>query len=173
MGDIKHNTVMARFLAEEENKKKIMGYGINNRDITPSAFNCYKCGKSGHKKYQCYIGHGNNKKNFLQGNTGRNFNTEQRQGSCRRGYSHTGQGFYNERERQNINQRRRTKDNIPSAFFCGPYKHEDKGNDEIQFYIDLGCTDHLINSKEYFVDYIQLKKPKKILLLKMQLVWKL
>lgn len=38
--------------------------------------------------------------------------------------------------------------------------------DEILFYMDSGCTDHLVNKKEYFVDLMILENPVKIAIAK-------
>ncbi|XP_061717878.1 anti-sigma-I factor RsgI-like [Cydia pomonella] len=56
IGDLKLNTVKDRLLAEEEKQKKFNEYQASQ--VQSNAFNCFTCGKPGHKKFQCRQSHG-------------------------------------------------------------------------------------------------------------------
>ncbi|XP_047998665.1 protein argonaute 3-like [Leguminivora glycinivorella] len=94
IGDLKLNIVKDRLLAEEEKQKKYYNKYPDNRGQSTS-FNCFVCGKPGHKKYQC---RGNGRGN-IQGHRGyqgqRDYHGQgQRnyQGQEHRGYQEQGHG---------------------------------------------------------------------------------
>lgn len=105
---------------------------------------CYNCGRPGHLMKECRT----KKKNY------------------------NNKGYYNFHKNNESNLSNNTsnspsnKDNV--SFNCVTNdKHSEvlmsdntaNGVHELKFYIDSGCTDHLVNDDKYFNNYVKLKEP--------------
>lgn len=176
--------IKAKLRTEAEKKQEICG----SRDeiVKPTAFiskksqTCHNCGEDGHFKRDCKKSIRNQPNyNGSRGNTyreeinrggknqrGRNFRTRPRYQRRGNFYPHP---WYN--QNQDIRKGNYVEaDNAGDDSVCFMSDRDksiqNKGNDEIVFFIDSGCTDHLINEKSYFNDLMMLKNPIKIAIAK-------
>lgn len=178
INDLKVDFVKDRLLGEEEKQKK---GNVNKQysEASTSSFLCYSCGKPGHKKYQCYHrGRGNkghvnygysrgehsyNNKTEAMGNRGPLHAVGQRSTPVRRGYSQgRGQrGFSSNNTRGSfMADNQESEASNSNAFICN---QNYDSCDNLIWYIDSGCSDHLNNNKNLFNDgFMMLDKPKLI-----------
>ena len=128
---------------------------------------CYQCGKVGHQARDCWNSQQNNNGNGTkQGNQTRYAPRGQRstqrgysRGAAHRGYSR-GRGSGHQRERSNeqyespheswVTQVEQVKVNQVS---------DSVDENEIEWLLDSGCTDHVINNKKYQCNYVNLTNP--------------
>ncbi|KAK9711969.1 hypothetical protein QE152_g25159 [Popillia japonica] len=154
--DIKLDFVKDRLLGEEKKRKK--DTNVVNHKIQ-SAFLCFGCGKPGHKMYQCpgrrHIG--NTQYNPGQPGTSRYQNSGERQE--RKNYSRRGRG-----RDQSYHRGRGNKlfivENVEedkTVFMCNEPAEVNKCEtyvSSIQWCVDSGCSNHLVNNKDYFKEFI-------------------
>lgn len=148
---------------KEEAEKKL----VESDDFTPStAFisntprNCWKCGKQGHFKRNCFT-------NAPQ-NQGTSVNWRGRgRGSYRRPYRGNNRAWKTRGNYVEMNQDDNEEkeicfmaNNVTQSNDC------DVSNEKILFYIDSGCTDHLVKDKNVFENLILLKTPIQIAIAK-------
>ncbi|CAG4974137.1 unnamed protein product [Colias eurytheme] len=132
-------------------------------DAKPS-YNCYSCGKPGHLRKDCKSG-------YINRGRGRGFSNFRANGS----YNNRGHGSYNNRGRGSYNNRgrgpghyhRNAQDSQGNNFYTTIVNNTTTENDkpqkgQINWLLDSGCTDHIINTDEYFNSCEILNKPVKV-----------
>lgn len=162
---------------------------FNNINLSSIRGVCFGCGKRGHFKRDCRASQG---QNFRGGNMGfqnarrgqRNYSQDGQEGINR---SFRGRGFrrglgrwFGQNSARNNNQNAERRGNYSESTEDGQRQMENISNgqgicfmsniqgfesvstNELLFYIDSGCTDHLINDKSYFTDIMFLENPIKI-----------
>lgn len=159
--DLTFNDVKSKLL-EEEMKKKIRtskasnfksensagaafysnnnNYHPNKNTNKPDRIYCYNCGDPGHKSPQCpkpkkpkkFNNNNYNKKN------NRNANVAERE---------------NDDNDDNYDRSFSLLGTVQTDNFCG------SASDDLQFVIDSGCTDHIVNNRSSLVDIKKLDKP--------------
>lgn len=168
MENLKLDFVKNRLLGEEEKKKKdSSGHQSHN-----TAFSCFICGKPGHKKFQCNmrdrsLSHQRGRGQGYQRGRGQGYQRGRGQ-DYQRGRGHgyergRGQGYGRGHESY-------TADDCKSdvAFLCEnssaeAYNCNNISNDKILTWcIDSGCSDHLVNNQDVFVNYRELEFPRNI-----------
>ena len=150
---------------------------------------CYVCGGVGHIQYDCPTKNNSGNRAPQQGG-GRGSRAPRSGGGTGRGYSQqrggaSGCGAYqqqgassNRRGRSSYGQRGRgarvsddgnqgqqnTSDGAAfSATVQGRSANIESGNvKEINWILDSGCTDHVINNENYFYEFVNLKEPIKV-----------
>lgn len=160
--DLDLNFVKNRLLGEEEKRKKMKDYENKNVDY---AFLCYYCHKPGHKKFQCRA------RQTVQGgnqNFGRqNFN-QRGQESVNRRYQNNKSRSQSEHQAQrgyqghNSSQPSSSHEDQRVAFMTGESTSNINKSEMLEWCIDSGCSDHLVNNKDVFFEYVDLKVKKKI-----------
>lgn len=177
--------VKSKLRAEVERRKSVN----DNSDsyAKPAAFNntipnqglCYTCGKRGHFKRDCRSNRGHRgvfQRGGQQGSVFRSYNrgfiNNQRLGprgvmrGSRGGFRGNGQGRQNFPDGQPDGQY--AENEVQSDVQGGQNicfmtnqanKNETVSTDKLLFYIDSGCTDHLISDKSFFSDFMYLKNP--------------
>lgn len=143
---------------------------------------CFKCGEIGHFKRDCKkdMAHGNASgsssgqyrrgTSFERTNDYRNgpreygFNGNHRGHVRNRLNSSSGSNFHRSNYAQNNTAlENNLESNDESVCFFGEVENEKKVlKGVIQFFIDSGCTDHMVNEKSYFSDLVMLEEPIKI-----------
>ncbi|KAL7288550.1 hypothetical protein TKK_0017292 [Trichogramma kaykai] len=128
--------------------------------------NCYTCGKTGHMARQCQSGE--------QGSSNQGAQYSAGQGTSRgRGNRRSYRGSYGKGRGKFRHQRRQDRDaNEPksqshTAAWMAMTRNEqvcemNKVNNEIDWILDSGSTDHIVNSEKYFYESKILSEPLKI-----------
>lgn len=182
------NYVKTRLKIDSEKKKE--NDGDQSEPTKTAAFmsnksiKCHNCGGYGHIKKYCkkpsedQPSYNNFQGNISQGVKNRRENNQTYKGSKNASNQIRGQRGWNNQsnfKRTGHNQQMRGEDYVEME-----NTHEDNicfisnrdnnvetvSNENILFFIDSGCTDHLINDKEYFSDFMILNKPIKIAIAK-------
>lgn len=146
---------------------------------------CHFCKQRGHFKKECrkylqqkdqatgdYNNYNRLRKNFNQGNS-RGRSSYRGRGSYRSNHSFSERqdrdGNYVEHE--STNQEEANENEVCFMVDTNVINHSNTnvinhinmiGDNELLFYIDSGCTDHLVNDKKYFSELLMLKNPIKI-----------
>lgn len=136
---------------------------------TKTKVQCFVCGKTGHIKKDCW--HAQKNIQGQQSHQGRqNFNPSQRglqrgRGGFYRGRSRgrgRGSGFQGESS-NNVSSESWTaqvcNSEINQVTECTDKDNYSDNNIEINWLLDSGCTDHIINNESYFFNCIDLKIP--------------
>lgn len=164
--DLKLDFVKNRLLGEEEKRR-------SREPVTGQqhmgAFSCFICGKPGHKKFQCHQrgyrnGYGRSSSQGAGHSQGQGWNQEQGRGWSQgrgQGWSQgRGQRWSQARGRQAYSAESEVND---VAFMCNENTSDVRESESvIEWCVDSGCSDHLVNNKDYFTDYIELKEAKVI-----------
>lgn len=164
--ELELNFVKNRLLGEEEKRKKMKDYDNKNVDY---AFLCYNCHKPGHKKFQCRA-----RQTMQEGNQSfrrQNFN-QRGQESVNRRYQNTSQNNRGRSQRENqtrggyqghnFSQPSTSSEDKRVAFMTGESMSNINNSEMLMWCIDSGCSDHLVNNKDVFFEYVDLKVRKKI-----------
>lgn len=163
-------------LKKTENVNGTSSNGTSNvfkADAKPSHYNCYGCGKPGHLRRDCQS------KNVNR-NQGRGYFNNQGRGyfnSQGRGYfNNQGRGSFNYRGRsssrgrgqqnyQHNNSNESQGNSFHTTIANNTYtisKEEEQKKGQIEWLLDSGCTDHIINTDKYFDACEILNKPVKV-----------
>lgn len=171
-------SVKRRLIAEYEKKK--LKHEVNERQEESYAFQsqaqnrqklkCFRCGEIGHFKKNC-----TKQISSTPFQRGPRSNVDQRfysRGNQRLYTSYRGHdrgGFHRGAlHHSNYARNHEDVDSVPEVdrkvCFLGESKSDSEVTKEsnLKFYIDSGCTDHMVNEKSYFTDIIMLTKPIKI-----------
>lgn len=177
------NYVKTKLKIDSEKKKE--NDGEQNELTRAASFmsnrstKCYNCGENGHikrycKKPQIQPGRNNTQGNSYRGARGRGTSNQRgtyrgRGNTVNRFKDH--QGWDQSHTRHNYNQQMRRgdyveKDSTKKNSICFVTSRcnniKTVSNENILFFVDSGCTDHLVNDKEYFSDFIILNTPIRI-----------
>ncbi|KAK9739468.1 Zinc knuckle [Popillia japonica] len=111
-----------------------------------SSRGCFRCGEVGHSKRDCK----------------RNYNSEAR-GRSQAAYQEKPNNYEQGKRHfpQNRGTRRSSKSTKVFVSWVDKYK-EIEANDKVTFFVDSGCTVHMLNKKQYFSDLVMLKNPIRI-----------
>lgn len=178
------NYVKTKLKIDSEKKKE--SDGDQNEPTKAASFmsnksiKCYNCGENGHvkrycKKPQIQPGRSNTQGNLFRGVRGRR-GTSNQKGTYRGGGNTPNrfkdhQGWNQSHTRHNYNQQMRRGDYVETdstkedsiCFVSSKYKSiKTVSNENILFFVDSGCTDHLVNYKGYFTDFVTLNTPIRI-----------
>lgn len=146
--NIKYDFVKARLLDEE---MKIKSKIENNENDSAFAIQCYKCGKNGHKSFQC---HSNNKGNRGRGRINIRYRTSQTPPVRRWNQRNEQLNLTNEQDRESNN----------SDMFVACLLNDEETFDSIRFIIDSGASYNFIksNHENKMKEVKILQKPVKI-----------
>lgn len=170
-------------LRSEVDRRKASCNKIGRNDSKPTAFfvnpmiKCYFCGEKGHLKRHC--------SKFLEMVSNRRGNSSyqpinrfKHQMPNRGNYKTRGNGGRNQIRSNSSNRGRESNivtrnqedesEEKSICFMADTHKHSelDTVSDNITFIIDSGCTDHLVNNKNYFIDLLMLEEPINIVVAK-------
>lgn len=154
------NKIKIKYLAQKSQEKSEVPDKSNAFKIeTKSASNslCFICGKPGHVKRNCWFNRGQQNRNTNYNNRGRVHSNHRGRG---RGYNNRGRGRHtdhsasNTQNEQNVFQTSVIQSNMTSSVT--------ENKNQITWLLDSGCTDHIINSDEYFEKSVILKKPVQV-----------
>lgn len=129
---------------------------------------CYNCGKTGHFKRDCrqdVTGRGSWKRGVqYQGRNRGNFNQRGGYGNWQRGrgeqHGSKGGRFQGTRDyQQSGHSISNFITEVQSLTVRSEIKSGNNNEKEINWLLDSGCTDHIINNDEYFSDYVILENP--------------
>ncbi|CAH0714616.1 unnamed protein product, partial [Brenthis ino] len=140
----------------EETKKEIKESNDTDNAVDFSAQTCYKCGRKGHKKFQCFSGGGkyNGRQDNGRGNNyrGRGNNYRGRGNNYRGKANHYGERYQNANvgETQGYDEQSLNYDMHASTYECKANFIEGEGT--IQYIIDSGATENLMQNK--FMQYM-------------------
>lgn len=130
---------------------------------------CFICGKSGHLKKDCW--HGQKYGQGQQNHRGR-YQTSQGHRGPQRGYNrvgfHRGRGRGRDHPRSELSNTQ--QENSPSQSWTTQVsslelnqvrcnENDDCDYSVINWLLDSGCTDHIINNDKFFLNYVDLKSP--------------
>lgn len=125
--------------------------------------NCYKCGKTGHFARECQEGQAGQAGS--SGGSWRGSTRGRGRGRGRRGNQNRGRGNYRQHGATGTSEQ---SGQGPSAWVATASEAKIKTGrlcmSEIEWLLDSGCTDHIINNEKYFENCIDLKKPVNIYL---------
>ncbi|KAF2890940.1 hypothetical protein ILUMI_15233 [Ignelater luminosus] len=121
--------------------------------------NCNLCGKYGHKARYCYNRFGGREKSTIQNHYHNNqqYPRVENQNCLGR--------FVNYQRPNRSHSNYMEADNKDKVCFVSENKHdleEDKEEHDLKFFVDSGCTDHLVKDDSYFSCHVPLKKSIKI-----------
>jgi len=130
---------------------------------------CYRCGKPGHFKANCrniWSTQGFRRNNATERTYGQGgaHQSYQRRGGRGRGTFQRGRGW---QQRGEGNRRHNTKDKNVGSFNAEILKEINNSqlevnvseNGTVEWILDSGCTDHIINNESYFTNFVCLKNP--------------
>lgn len=154
--DLKLDFVKNRLLGEEEKRAKGSYYEARGDEF---AFNCFRCGKSGHRQFQCW--------GFNRAKRGLSTNYRQLRGNFRaRGRASNrarGRGMYASTNNSYLSTAQLPEEREHIAFMA--YERGniyEQNENEMIWYVDSGSSHHLVSTKRYFTDYIKFVNPIKI-----------
>lgn len=135
--------------------------------VTKTNAQCFVCGKLGHMKNDCWYAQRNNQGlNSYRGQRGQRGHRGQRvfnRGGLYRGRSRgRGQSSSRGESSNHFSSESWTLQVCSSEInnLTGFVKREEYDNNcEINWLLDSGCTDHIVNNESYFCNYIDLKNP--------------
>lgn len=155
-------------------KTQVSTHNRSNRDQRSDGAtkSCFTCGKPGHISRDCRSNfNGNPRNNFgnLRGNFGQRGNFSNQRGNFRGNYNNRGWYRGSNRGRGNFDNNRSYAGNTEinnnshdidtfhiSVNNCNSESVAHKG--EVEWLVDSGCTDHVINSDQHFYEFIDLKR---------------
>lgn len=157
---------------EEKNQTKeeeTANNSINKSNVfvTETKENCFQCGKPGHFKKDCYyknsnftgqLGRSNTQRGWSRGRLYQRGNFRGR--SANRGnYRNNFRGSY--RGAANTTT---TRDVFNTQVNASQLEHKQVvvSANQINWLLDSGCTDHIINNDQLFYNYVELKKPVEV-----------
>ncbi|KAF2889798.1 hypothetical protein ILUMI_16375, partial [Ignelater luminosus] len=172
-------------LRDEVERRRLQPNSDTSGEKTSVAFtakqkfngNCNLCGKYRHKARYCYNRFGGREKSTIQNHYHNNqqYSRVENQNYPGRfvNYRRPNRSVSQPRHlanRQNQNQMYKHSnymeaDNIDKVCFVSENKHdleEDREEHDLKFFVDSGCTDHLVKDDSYFSCYVPLKKSIKI-----------
>lgn len=142
-------------------------YSTQSTALNASTFNtrtkkeCFVCGKPGHLKKDCW--HTEPNKN----NRVDNKNKERSQQSHQRGYRGRGRGwgFQQNQTRGGQSRGQRNSDSSGAQAWATKvynsevkkYSENRENSNEINWPLDSGCSDHIVNDCKFFENYVNLK----------------
>lgn len=180
--DVKYEVVKSKLISEYE-KRKINGSNMDSTD--PTAFvsqgACFKCGKTGHFKRECPVNMYNPSTSQEQGrdmytrgrrsyNRGfqrsrgfhsRGFISRGRSRGTWRNYNNPRSNYVQQEQNEKLTEELNEENSV--CFMAGVDKKDKVCNKvNLKFFIDSGCTDHMVSDKNYFSDLLLLSNPIKI-----------
>uniref|UniRef100_A0ABD2WR87 Retrovirus-related Pol polyprotein from transposon TNT 1-94 n=1 Tax=Trichogramma kaykai TaxID=54128 RepID=A0ABD2WR87_9HYME len=128
--------------------------------------NCYTCGKTGHMARQCQSGEQGSSNQGAQHSAGQGTSRGRGNGRSYRGSYGKGRGKFRHQRRQDRDANEPKSQSHTAAWMAMTRNEQvcemNKVNNEIDWILDSGSTDHIVNSEKYFYESKILSEPLKI-----------
>lgn len=167
--------IVKKKLISEYEKRKLMGQSNEKIQTGSYAFStqgngCFRCGEVGHFKKNCPKASSNFQRagDFRRGSNFQRTRGFHRGTSMNRSRGRSSFNYYNHRSnyvQQNDSNEKSSENQDKSVCFIGEVNEtvdQISEKSTLKFFIDSGCTDHMISEKHYFSDLLMLKEPIKI-----------
>lgn len=162
--DVTIEIVKKKLFAEYEKRKlsiqseKVQG---GSYAFTATKGACFRCGEMGHFKRNCrkQMERVPEQENSFRGRGMRRGRSYNRSGG-RNSYNNVGRRSHY--AQQNDNEDENVSDSVCFMNELNVKSVEKSEDNELKFFIDSGCTDHMVNDKQYFSDILMLDNPIKI-----------
>ena len=154
---------------EERNTKEQSDQPNSNAFSTDMRGKCFTCGKPGHRQIECQRslpqqgrgrGHGRGQNRGIYQHNQRDYNRGHHRGGYNRGRSNnrgTSSSSWNQQGQHSVNSNVFITEVNVSQTDCE--KNTINRENKVNWILDSGCTDHVVNDDTIFDKYVVLKKP--------------